>query len=245
MSRSVHGIAIDPINDEIAIMNPFAEAILFFRGGASGEEAPVRIIQGPSTYLSRQFGGLDRIAVDPVNNEVFVPGRGGILVFSTRANGDVAPLRVLMGPKTQMAIASPEAVAVDPENDLLVVTTRSTKSLLLFDRTAEGDTPPKRVISGPKSGLQFPQGIALYPEGKKIFVSVTDGERDGAEQTPGFVGVWNYSDNGDVAPLAIITGPNSTIIRPRGVAINPAEREIYIVDMVQNALLTFSLPEAF
>ena len=52
LSRTMHDIRYNEVNDEIVVPNPFANAILTFRGGADGQEAPVRIIQGPNTGLS-------------------------------------------------------------------------------------------------------------------------------------------------------------------------------------------------
>jgi DNA-binding beta-propeller fold protein YncE len=251
LSRSVHGIAYDKVHDEIVITNPLAEAVLFFRGGADGEEAPVRIIQGPKTLLSRQFGGLDNLAVDGVNGEVFVPLKdqgGAILVFRREAGGDVAPSRVLMGPKTRLNRVN--RVAVDPVNNLLVVGTgdrREDPVLLLFNRTDEGDTAPRAVIAGSRTGLDAPleiHGLALHPEGKKIFAAMVEPE-PGPTPKPGFVGVWGYGDAGNAPPLAVLKGPNSMIIRPRGVAVSPRHGEIYVVNMRQNALLTYALRDVF
>jgi len=49
----MHGIVFDEVHDEIAVTNPFAQAILFFPADASGEATPLRIIQGPKTHLIR------------------------------------------------------------------------------------------------------------------------------------------------------------------------------------------------
>jgi hypothetical protein len=43
----MHDVRHDPVRDELIVANPFAAAILIFRGGANGQEAPIRIIQGP------------------------------------------------------------------------------------------------------------------------------------------------------------------------------------------------------
>ena len=53
LARTSHSIAFDEVNDEIVIPNSFAEAILFFRGGAEGDEAPIRIIQGPHSQFHK------------------------------------------------------------------------------------------------------------------------------------------------------------------------------------------------
>ena len=136
----MHGFGYDPIHDEIVVTSPLTQAILVFRGGAKGEEPPVRVIQGPHTkILGSAYGALDRVSVDPVNNEILlpiVPGgtvkEGGILVFDRQANGDVAPKRVLVGVRG--------SVAVDSVHNLLVV--NSGGSLQIFDRTASGTAKP-------------------------------------------------------------------------------------------------------
>src|SRR5258705_13355879 len=72
LGRTMHDIAYDPIHDEIVVGSPFAQAVLVFRGGAFGEEPPIRIIQGPRTQIVSATNGVDRTAIDPVNNEILV-----------------------------------------------------------------------------------------------------------------------------------------------------------------------------
>ena len=57
LSRTMHDIRYNAVDDEILVPNPFSNAILIFRGGANGQEAPIRIIQGPNTELN----GPDRL----------------------------------------------------------------------------------------------------------------------------------------------------------------------------------------
>src|SRR5258708_21212342 len=93
----MHDIRYNDVDDEIIVPNPLANAILIFKGGANGQEAPIRIIQGPKT----QLGSPQRMDIDPIRRELFVPGGGGILGFPLDANGDVAPIRTIRGPATQ------------------------------------------------------------------------------------------------------------------------------------------------
>jgi len=51
ISRTMHALEYDPIHDELCVNSPLNNAILTFRGGAKGEEAPVRVIQGPHTQI--------------------------------------------------------------------------------------------------------------------------------------------------------------------------------------------------
>src|SRR5215471_5589368 len=120
LGRTMHDMAYDPIHDEIVVGSPFGQAILVFRGGASGQEPPIRTIQGPHTQIISAFNGVDRIAIDPVNNEILVGSRAHqILVFSREANGDVAPIRVLGGPDSEIGTNPP--IRVDPVNNVILV----------------------------------------------------------------------------------------------------------------------------
>src|ERR1700679_259667 len=105
ISRTMHGFAYGEPRDEIVVMSPLAQAVLVFRGGANGEEPPIRVIQGPHTQIEGAFPGTganDKVNVDPVNNDIYVPSTPtSVLVFDRTANGDVAPKRVLTGPDTQ------------------------------------------------------------------------------------------------------------------------------------------------
>lgn len=235
----MHGIAYDSLHDEVVVPSAFAEALLVFRGDTVGDQAPVRIIQGPRTLL-----GEDAVAIDPVNNEIYANRENAILVYPRTANGDVAPIRILRGPKTQIRNAL--RMAIDPVNNLLVVAddTVSKPGIFIFDRTADGDTAPLRVITGPSTGLVRPQSVQVDPPRKQIIVAVTD-RADGPTQKAGFIGVWNYDANGDVPPKAVISGRNSTIQRPRGVSFSAEKQEVYVVDMRRNALMTFRFPQIF
>ena len=42
----MHGIAYDATHDEVVVPVALADAVLVFRGGADGSEAPIRVIQG-------------------------------------------------------------------------------------------------------------------------------------------------------------------------------------------------------
>ncbi len=239
----MHDIRYDEIHDEFLVVNPFAEAILTFRGATAGQEAPIRIIQGPHA----QIGG-SRLDVDPVHNEIFVPGGNRIRVYPRDANGDVAPIRVIEGPDTQLANA--ESLAVDPINNVLVVGFNKQGndpdgSILIFNRTDSGNVKPKAVIHGPKSGIIRINQIAVYPP-RKLIVAAMPGLVDLMEPPNAFLGVWSYDDNGDAAPrFKIPVSPKTTLKKPFGVVLNPKNKEVVISDMRMNGVLTFSVPEIF
>ncbi len=247
----MHDIRYDAVHDEIFVINPFAQAILVYRGAASGEEAPIRVIQGPHT----QFLSPDRLEVDAVHNEIFVPQENKIMAYPRDGNGDVAPLRVIEGPETQLSRA--DSVAADPTRNLIVVGTGTGAvggaygtgqegggKLLIYNRTDNGNVKPRAVIQGPKTNIISIHQIQISSKGWIIAAQPGDSITN-IEPKNVFVGVWSVNDNGDVPPRWKIGGPKSTLKKPRGVALDPKNKALIIADMRLNAVLTYYFPEIF
>jgi hypothetical protein len=235
LSRTSHAVAFDERNDEIVAPNPFAEAVLFYRGNANGDEAPVRVIQGPKTLIEEN----DELAMDSLHGEVYVPTREAILVFSRLANGDVAPLRVIAGPKTKINRA--RGIAVDPVNNIIAIGNRDPQGILIFNRTDQGDVAPRAIISGPKTGIYATKGFTFNAARKELIATV---EARGVQVTrnlgESFIGIWNYTDNGDIPPKAAIKGRETMLIAPRGAALDSVHQEIFVIDKVQNGFFAYS-----
>lgn len=249
----MHGFAYDSIHDEIVVTSPLAQAILVFRGAANGEEAPIRVIQGPHTQiLGTAYCGNDKVSIDPANNEILLPlasgqagcGGGnanGVLVFDREGNGDVAPKRILRGPDTR--IDNPSPVAVDPVHNLLFVSTRD--AMLIFDRTASGNAKPKAAIAGPKSEMASTNTFMIYPPKGWIINGCTGGA----------ICAWSITDNGDVPPRWKIPVQQLTGYVASGIALDPIHREMMLSaagqrvrppgQKVMNTIMTFSWPEIF
>ncbi len=259
LSRTMHDIRYSAKRDEIYVTNPFAQAILAFRGTAKGEEAPIRVIQGPKTQLSSE----DTLEIDDVNGEILIPSGEQILAYPIDGNGDIAPLRVVK--PLNKAWRTGGGIIVDPIHNVLVTdgtlvgekTTAEGRaaggeeggnrrdSILIFERLANGETKPLRVIRGPRTGIKAIRQMAMYPEkGHIVIAQITDGGIPEPEGT--YVGVWSINDSGDVPPRWKIDGKPSNIMKkPRGVTLNPKNKELIVSDMRMNAVLTFYFPEMF
>ena len=256
LARTMHDIRYDAVNDEILVANPFAQAIMTFRGAAQGEEPPIRIIQGPNTQILAQ---VDRLDVDTVHNEIFVPNHDQILVYPRAGNGDVAPIRVIKGPDTQLDDV--ESIAVDPVNNIIVVagarpaaapgqtggggqTEGGGGELILFRRTDNGNVKPLGIIGGPRTDIVRVNQIQMQPT--KGWIIVTQpGKYEEQEPEGVFVGVWSIHDRGDVPPRWKLGGPKSAMKKPRGVVLNPKDKELIVADMRLNTILTYYFPELF
>lgn len=125
-----------------------APSISVHRRGASGNEPPLRVLQGGAT----QFEWPTGLAFDPRRRELYVANDMGpsILVFDADAKGNAAPKRVLQGART--GLANPTSVALDLRNQELWVANFGGHSGTAYDLTASGDTPPKRIIRNAPPG---------------------------------------------------------------------------------------------
>jgi len=257
LGRTIHGLTYDPARDEIVAPNALADAVLVFRAGASGAEHPLRVIQGPHTHLVTPHA----VSLDLQNREILVASLTGrrINVFRGDADGDATPVRVIEGPKTELGHVV--GLAVDPERNLLAVA--NTHEILIFNRNDNGDVAPRARIAGPKTGItdepwqmEFYRGRIFLAASNHFHQNLYEGVtlRADAKDVPddpwlnpilGFMGVWNITDNGDVAPLAMIRGPFSGLLHPVGLALNPKAGEIYLSDSVKNGVLAFLVPQFF
>jgi hypothetical protein len=232
----MHDVRYDPVKDEMIVANPFAAAILIFRGGANGQEAPVRIIQGAKTLLRNP----QRMDIHPQRRELFVPSAGSILVFDLDASGDVAPKRVIRGPDTQGPGGS---VAVDPIHNLIATPGRG-RSILIFDIMANGNAKPLRVIRGPETQIDRINQMAIYPEGKLVVVAMP-GVQGLVEPPRVFIGAWSLDDDGNVAPKFAISGEATTMRKSFSVALDKEHKDVIVSDMRLNGVMTFNVPEMF
>jgi len=248
ISRTMHDFAYDAVHDEIVVTSPLAHAIISFRGGANGEEPPLRVIQGPLTQIrGTPTGAVDRVSVDAVNNEIYIPVvPNRTLVFDRNANGNVAPKRVLN---------RGGSIQVDAVHNLTLV--NSGNAMYIYNRTASGDDKPLRVIEGNISGMAGNASFAIYPAKGWIIASGGEERKDNS-----FVGVWSINDNGDVPPRYRLRFQEITGFVATGFGVDPVHKEVifsaagsgrarpdlprsHTVTGAQQAILTFSWPEIF
>jgi hypothetical protein len=222
------------------ITNYYAQAIQIYKADADGEVPPIRIIQGPKT----QMVNPDKLMMDSVNNEIYVPQGNRVLVFDGDGQGDIAPKRIL-GPVQGLGASN---VDIDAVHNLVVTGGgggRNGARFVVFDRTASGpDAKPKWIIQGPHTQLTRTQGpFAIQPARGLIVSGVRTVEELGGPDN--FVGVWDELKGGDQPPIYRIGGPNVLLQQVRGVVLNPKYKELIVSDKRINGVLTYYFPEIF
>jgi DNA-binding beta-propeller fold protein YncE len=160
-----YGVAVDIVNNEVAVANLSGNSVTVYSRTANGNVAPLRTISGAATGLNGPLG----LAVDTVNNELAAATSGGdsVRVYARTANGNVAPLRTISGAAT--GLSGPVGLAVDTVNNELAVVNLNA-SVTVYTRTANGNVAPLRTLQGAATGFNIP-----------LFVGITTG---GAGPTP-------------------------------------------------------------
>jgi len=204
-----HGIVLDTKNGWVFIAN---------HGAVSSRNA--RPDARPSRRAAqKQNWPLERAAAVPGSGRNLPPS---VIVHSMKAQGNVPPLRVIQGPKTQFNW--PTGLAIDEQRGELYVANDIGNSILVFNVTDSGDVAPKRVIQGPKTNLRNPTGV---------WVDLKNNEVWAANFMNHSATVYPLNASGDVAPLRIIRSgpldePSLGIGNPHPVAYDSKREQILV-----------------
>jgi DNA-binding beta-propeller fold protein YncE len=146
-----HGIALDPKADLIFVTNW-------------------------GTFNERTYGGPPRYGKPnwPSGRDNNIPGSGknqppSITVYRKDARGDVAPLRVIQGPKTMLNW--PTSIAVHPDRGEIFVANDTNDTVTVYRTDANGDVAPIRVLKGPRSLIKNPTAVALDLVNNELWVA--------------------------------------------------------------------------
>lgn len=189
-------LAVDTAHDEMIVSNDsFPLSVTVYARTATGNTAPLRTLTGTSTALDGQAG----MALDTVNDEIVLSNANAfpaqILVFARTANGDVAPLRTIVGAAT--GLSRPIGCVVDAVNGEIAVVNFNSNSITVFSRTANGDVAPLRTIVGAATGLNTPNGLALDLVNNELVVTNNNANS---------VTVYARTATGNAAPLRTLVG---------------------------------------
>lgn len=217
------GIALDSTGDKIFVTNSNDNKILAFNRSDSGDTAPIQTISNPSGCIDTCLDGTGGIAIVPVGTVTTTPGmvvtNGGpsnsISFYHLADNGQVDPQWTIKGPDT--GLSTPCGIAYDDINDEIFVGNNGNNSITVYDDPGDGfstiptvlDTPPKRIIQGNHTNLSKLCNVVVDPMNDEIAV---------ANSGTGAVTFYNRDDSGNVFPIRTMSGGNSGITLPVGLA---------------------------
>jgi probable HAF family extracellular repeat protein len=156
---------------------------------------------------------------------------GDVTAYDVTANGDVSPVALIVGMNTRLA--GPQGIAVDASRNIYVANSRGMQSnfgsMAVYAAGANGNVAPIRMISGSKTGLVAPAGIALGGQGATFVVNYDVNS----------VTVYAASANGNIAPIRMISGSKTLMVHPTGIALDPTVGNTYVTNFDTNGVLVY------
>ncbi len=189
-------------------------------------QAPIAAIAGSKTLLDNPTGiALDAQGNMYIANELHFSrkpdqrfDRGRLTVYPAGSRGNIAPIAVISGARTGLAL--PLGIALDSDGNVYVANsyTANTSSSLRYDSSitvyaagSKGNTTPIATIAGDHTNLSYPQGLAL-DSSRNLYVT---GDGIGIE-------VYPAGSSGDVSPVATIAGADTGLSVPIGIVLDSA-----------------------
>jgi len=233
------GIALDSIGN-IYLTNELGgagrdDSVAIYAAGSYASVPPIATIAGDHTKLRAPFG----IALDSSGNIAVLNSNHAVTIYPAGSAGDAMPSATINIDRGGYNV--PTGIAVNPRGKLYVANSlkrcprplcfeTGAGDVTVYPAGSEGNAKPSAVIRGPKTGLAFPSAIAVDPSGD-IYVA-NEGPRTcnacGCFPTgPGSVTVYAPGSYGDAKPIATISGPNTGLGLPFGIALD-SSGNIYV-----------------
>lgn len=220
---------IDPKTGDIySVNNDMVDHMVVFPRNAEGDVAPMRKLHTPH----RTFG----IAVDEEAQELFltVQHPPQVVVYHKTAKDEDEPIRTLEGRRTQLEDA--HGIAIDTKNNWMFVANHGSfidpqapgtgkfepPSITVYPLKASGDTPPLRIIEGPRTQLNWPALLYFDQEREELYV---------ANDVENSILVFRATDSGDAAPTRVIQGPKTGMKNPTGIFVDTKNDELWVSNM--------------
>lgn len=145
----------------------------------------------------------------------------GLVSVAPAAAGaeDLTPIRTIID---NSGLGSPSGVARDSDGNLYVAN-NNFSSVTVYASGASGDAAPIRTIAGPATGLQGPLALALDSTGN---LYVANAAKDSDVNT---VTVYGPGANGNVAPVRSISGSDTGLAQPSGLAVD-ASGDLFVTN---------------
>ena len=212
----------------ILITNTPCNNVTSYPIAASGNAAP--------TFAQPLLCNPTGIAVDAAKN-IYVTNSGvdgnpsySVAVYPPGSDGQVAPSSVIAGSATGLDI--PQGIALDGTGNIYVVNDGSNNgdadSVTVYPAASSGNAAPSAVISGPGTGLNLPDGVAIFSG--KIYVSNYGNNS---------VTVYPVGSNGNSAPSATISGFGTGLAGPNGIALDSGGK-IYVSNDSNNSVTVYA-----
>ena len=201
------GIAVDEDAQEMFLTIQHDSAVVVYKKDAVQEDAPIRLIQGDRTKLADPHG----IAVDAKNGLVYVTNHGSVSSRYTDRKSEGSLGRGADKPNWPRG----QDVAIPGSGR------HEGPSVTVYQKNAQGDVAPVRIIAGEKTRFDWPTGIAVDGDNDELFITNDNGDE---------ILVFRASASGDVAPIRVLKGPKTLIANPTGLNLDLENNELWVAN---------------
>jgi hypothetical protein len=212
---------VDPITGEIySITGDVSHNMAIFKPDQRGNVKPDRVLKTPH----RMFG----IAADEQTQELFLTSQWPAAVFVYRKSAEhrEAPLRILEGPDTGLAVST--GIALDTKHQ-------------------------EMYVANWGSNTNFPDGkaytaIPIHGEGEYRTWDLLDQQQHYLRKVPipgtgridpPSIAVFDLKGKGNARPLRVIQGPKAQLNWPDHLYMDVERRELYVANTMENAVYVF------
>ncbi|MBI2816704.1 MAG: SMP-30/gluconolactonase/LRE family protein [Acidobacteria bacterium] len=256
-------VAVDPVHNEVVLTDENLFNILVYDRLANTPPnakmtEPKRMIGGLNTKIEFQCG----LYIDPTNGDIFAVNNDTVdtlVIFNRQAKGNVPPTRELYTPHGTFGIA------VDEQAQEMYLTVQHDSAVVVYKKYATKNDSPLRLLQGDNTMLADPHGIAVDPRTNVIFVAnhgathSVDGKLSEHTRRPNFplerafavpgsgrslppsITVYEKNASGDTAPIRVISGPNTRMNWPSGLAVDSDRGELYVANDMDDSILVFDI----
>lgn len=194
----------EPVADELYVSDFRGQTIRVYPVGANGDATPRRELSALGTQVRAAIAdyGLDTL--------VAIVGNCCIATWPRTASGSAAATRLItsLGANNVTQLNNPVSLALSPALDELIVGDSDKAApfapkVLFFDRLANGNVAPKRVLQGELTRLERVSYLALDATQGDLYVAAASGS---GGTTSARILVFKAFDGGNVPPVRTIEG---------------------------------------
>jgi DNA-binding beta-propeller fold protein YncE len=137
------------------------------------------------------------------------------------------------GTAALLGVASrlPTACAQEEIQDHLFVTNCGTNSVLVFARTASGNTTPLRTLKGAATGLSCPHGLAVDPGNNELLVENLFADS---------ITVYPGTASGNTTPLRTLKGAATGLSSASNLFVDPVNDELLVTEFDSPSVAAFA-----
>src|SRR5947208_3420190 len=157
-----------------------------------------------------------------------------LLLLAQGPSQDRTPVTIDRAPQRAIKDQYPSfsAVAINAEENMLVVTDENLFQILEYDRRDNTPpqarlTEPKRVISGTNTHAEMMCGVYIDPVTKEVYVVNND--------TQNWLPVFSRDARGNATPSRYLAAPHGTF----GIAVHEEKQEMFLTVQHQNSVVVY------